>query len=243
MNFAAVPGEHRVIPAAVLVDGAGVRGDEHWQGAVGEAAQRCIREGGVQDLVAVTAAERHVAGASVDEGRIVARRYGAYESRWRRGGLAGYRCGPCRVRWSTRGTKQSEMKLPMGGVAVGGRVARAVVDVSEAVAGGESAHKRRQRRVMWSGHRLRHGARGSSASSGREARVRDATVFVDNGGWLVNVDRSRAVGNSAGRRVLERGVQQLVAPAAADSQGAGLIVDVGGFVARLDCAEALGRRW
>jgi len=38
VNFAAVPGEHRVIPATVLVDGAGVRGDEHWQGAVGEAA-------------------------------------------------------------------------------------------------------------------------------------------------------------------------------------------------------------
>jgi len=135
------------------------------------------------------------------------------------------------------------MKLPMGGAAVGGCVARAVVDVSKAVAGGESAYKRRRRRVAWSGRRLRHGAHGSNASSGCEARVRDATVLVDNGSWLVNVDRSRAVGNGAGRRLLERGVQQLVAPAAADSQGAGSIVDVGGLVARLDCAEALGRRW
>ena len=134
------------------------------------------------------------------------------------------------------------MKLLMSGAAVGGCVARAVVDKSETVAGGESASGRRRRRVAWSGRRLCHGVRGSSALSRREARVRDATVLVDNGGWLVNVDRSRAVGNGAGRRLLERGVQQLVAPAAADSQGAWSIVDVGGLVARLDRAEALGRR-
>jgi len=54
---------------------------------------------------------------------------------------------------------------------------------------------------------------------------------VDNGGWLVNVDRSRAVGDGADRPLQERGVQQLVAPAAADSQGAGSIVDVGWLVA------------
>jgi len=99
------------------------------------------------------------------------------------------------------------MKLLMSGAAVGGCVARAVVDDSETVAGGESASGWRRRRVAWSGRRLRHGARGSSALSGREARVRDATILVDNGGWLVNVDRSRAVGNGAGRRLLERGVQ------------------------------------
>ena len=67
--------------------------------------------------------------------------------------------------------------------------------------------------------------------SRREARVRDAAVLMDNGGWLVNVDRSRAVGNGAGRRLLERGVQQLVAPAATDSQGTGSIVNPGGLVA------------
>jgi len=118
------------------------------------------------------------------------------------------------------------MKLLMGGAAVGGRVARAIVDVNETVAGGESASERCRRRVAWSGRRLRHGARGSSgavrqeprlSSCGREARVRDAAVLVDNGGQLVNVDRSRALGNGADRRLLERGVQQLVAPAAADS--------------------------
>jgi len=87
------------------------------------------------------------------------------------------------------------MKLLMVGAAVGGRVARSVVDVSETVAGGESASERRRRRVAWSGRRLGHGARGSSALSGREARVRYATVLVDNGGCLVNVDRSRAVGS------------------------------------------------
>jgi len=123
------------------------------------------------------------------------------------------------------------MKLLMVGAAVGGRVARAVVDVGKTVAGGESAYERRRRRVARSGRRLRHGARGSSASSGCEARVRDATVLVDNGGWLVNVDRSRAVGDGADRRLQECGVQQLVAPAAADSQGAGSIVDEGGLVA------------
>jgi len=123
------------------------------------------------------------------------------------------------------------MNLLMVGAAVGGRVARAVVDVGETVAGEESASERRRRRIAWSGRRLRHGVRGSSASSGREARVRDAAVLMDNGGWLVNVDRSRAVGDGADRRLQERCVQQLVAPAAADSQGAGLIVDVGGLVA------------
>ena len=204
-----------MIVATVFVDGAGVRDDEHWQGAVGKAAQRCIREGGVQDLVSVAAGERQVARASVDEGRIVARRYGAHESHWRRGGLAGRRCGLRRVWWSTRGTEQSEMKLLMGGPAVGGRVARAIVNVNETVAGGESASERCRRRVAWSGRRLRHGARGSSGAvrqeprlslCGREARVRDATVLVDNGGQLVNVDRSRALGNGADRRLLERGV-------------------------------------
>jgi len=67
------------------VDGARVSDDEHWQGAVGKAALRCIQKGGVQELVAVAAAERQVARASVDESRVLARRYGAYENSWRRG--------------------------------------------------------------------------------------------------------------------------------------------------------------
>jgi len=40
-----------------------------------------------------------------------------------------------------------------------------------------------------------------------------------------------AVGDGADRRLQERGVQQLVAQAAADSQGAGSIVNVGRLVA------------
>jgi len=123
------------------------------------------------------------------------------------------------------------MILLVVGAAVGGRVAWAVVDVSETVAGGESAFERRRPRVSRSGRRLRHGARGSSVLSGREARVRYATVLVDNGGWLVNVDQSRAVGDGADKRLQECGVQQLVAPAAANSQGAGSIVDVGWLLA------------
>ena len=91
--------------------------------------------------MAVAAAERQVARQSVDEGRILARRYGAYENSWRRGWPAGgsRRCWLRRVRWGTRRVEQSEMKLLMGVAAVGSRVARAIVGVNETVARGESA--------------------------------------------------------------------------------------------------------
>ena len=62
----------------------------------------------------------------------------------------GVRVVRSRARWNCRWV-----------VPLGGRVARAVVDVSETAAGGESASERCRRHVQGVGRRLRLGARGS----------------------------------------------------------------------------------
>ena len=75
-----------------------------------------------------------------------------------------------------------------------------------------------------------------------QARVRDAAIVVDYGGLLVDVNRLCALGYGTNGRTLKRGVQELVAPVAADGQDAGALVGIGGPVARLDCAETSGSR-
>jgi len=70
--------------------------------------------------------------------------------------------------------------------------------------------------------------------------VRDAALIVDYGDLLVDVDRPCALGDGTDRRALKRGVQELVAPVAADGLDAGALIGIGGFAARFDGAETSG---